>query len=121
MQRPEEQIHRACVEYLRLCVPEARDGGPAWFHPPNGGGRSKAEAGVFKALGVRPGVPDICLVFRGKLFGIEVKGPDGRVSKAQRERRDEWRAAGASYEFVRSLDEFRSTLQWIGVPTKEAA
>ena len=31
------------------------------FHIPNGGKRSKAEAGRFRAEGVKSGVPDICL------------------------------------------------------------
>lgn len=31
------------------------------FHIPNGGKRGKAEAGRFKAEGVKPGVPDLCL------------------------------------------------------------
>lgn len=31
------------------------------FHIPNGGKRSKAEAGRFRAEGVKAGVPDLCL------------------------------------------------------------
>lgn len=31
------------------------------YHVPNGGKRSKAEAGRFKAEGVKAGVPDLCL------------------------------------------------------------
>ena len=57
------------------------------YHIPNGGSRSKAEAGRFKAEGVKAGVPDICLpVARGGYHGLyielkRVKG--GRVSPAQ--------------------------------------
>ena len=41
------------------------------FHVPNGGGRSKAEAGRFKMEGVKAGVPDIFLpVPRGNYHGI---------------------------------------------------
>lgn len=57
------------------------------FHIPNGGGRSKAEAGRFKAEGVKAGVPDLFLpVPRGEHHGlfIELKRIDGgRVSKEQ--------------------------------------
>lgn len=57
------------------------------FHIPNGGGRSKAEAGRFKAEGVKAGVPDLFLpVPRGEYHGlfIELKRIDGgRVSAAQ--------------------------------------
>lgn len=56
-------------------------------HIPNGGSRSKAEAGRFKAEGVKAGVPDICLpVARGGFHGcyIELKRETGgRVAPEQ--------------------------------------
>ena len=59
------------------------------FHIPNGGGRSKAEAGRFKAEGVKAGVPDLFLpVPRGEQHGlfIELKRrAGGRVSDEQKE------------------------------------
>lgn len=57
------------------------------YHIPNGGSRSKSEAGRFRAEGVKAGVPDICLpVARGGYHGLyielkRVKG--GRVSTPQ--------------------------------------
>lgn len=48
------------------------------FHIPNGGSRHKAEAGKLKAMGVRPGVPDLFLpIKRWKYSGlwIELKRP----------------------------------------------
>ena len=39
------------------------------YHVPNGGSRKKAEAGRFRAEGVKAGVPDLCLpVARGGVF-----------------------------------------------------
>lgn len=59
------------------------------LHIPNGGKRGKAEAGRFKAMGVKPGVPDILLpISRGKSHGlwIELKRVHkGRISSSQRE------------------------------------
>ena len=44
------------------------------FHIPNGGSRDKREAGAFKAQGVKPGVPDICLpISRGGFHGLWVE------------------------------------------------
>jgi hypothetical protein len=44
------------------------------YHVPNGGRRSKAEAGRFRAEGVKAGVPDICLpVARGGYHGLYVE------------------------------------------------
>ena len=53
---------------------------------PNGGGRSKAEAGRLKAEGVKPGVSDLSLpVPAGKHVGLymELKKAGGRVSPEQ--------------------------------------
>jgi hypothetical protein len=59
------------------------------YHTPNGGHRSKAEAGRFKAEGVKAGVPDIFLpVARGRWHGlyIELKRQrGGKVSDHQKE------------------------------------
>lgn len=59
------------------------------FHIPNGGYRGKAEAGRFKAEGVKSGVPDICLpVARGGFHGlfIEMKRQRGSItSEAQKD------------------------------------
>lgn len=56
------------------------------FHIPNGGKRAKAEAARFKAEGVRPGVPDLCIpVARGRYHSlyIEMKAPGGKPTEAQ--------------------------------------
>lgn len=75
---------------------------------PNGGGRSKREAGRLKAEGVRKGVPDIfCAIPQGSFHGlyIEMKSEDGRVSEEQ----DEWllvsRQLGYAGSVCRSSDE----------------
>lgn len=64
MNRPEEQLHKACVAYLRASLPKP------WitWHTPNGGGRSKAEAGILKAMGVLAGMPDLFVMGPSGLF-----------------------------------------------------
>lgn len=58
------------------------------FHIPNGGKRGKQEAARLKRMGVKPGVPDLCLpVARGGFHGlyVEMKRNDGgRVSTEQK-------------------------------------
>jgi hypothetical protein len=58
------------------------------YHIPNGGIRSKAEAGRFKAEGVKAGVPDICLpVARGGFHGLYIelkRQKGGQVSDNQK-------------------------------------
>lgn len=83
MRGPEHYIQKAYFQWAKL-HPEAR----CAFAIPNGGGRSKAQAGVLKAEGVRPGVLDTMLPkVRGGAAGlwIEFKSKDGRVTKEQKE------------------------------------
>lgn len=105
MKRPEEALHRAAVAYLRASLPKP------WlvWHTPNGGGRSKAEAGILKAMGTLAGMPDLFVLgpndpfhtfgedddgcymdtwSRCLLVAIEFKAPpkrlkSGRLSKAK--------------------------------------
>lgn len=59
------------------------------FHIPNGGKRGKIEAARFKAMGVKAGVPDLCLpVPKGGYHGLYIemkRRKGGRVSRDQRE------------------------------------
>lgn len=57
------------------------------YHVPNGGKRNAAEAAHLKRLGVKAGVPDLCLpVARGKFHGlyIELKARKNKPTDAQR-------------------------------------
>lgn len=59
-------------------------------HIPNGGKRSKTEAARFKAQGVKPGVPDICLPvpkggFHGMYIELKRTGGKGKLSSYQKE------------------------------------
>lgn len=106
---PEEAIHRACIQWA--ATQAARYPLLRWiFHVPNGGMRPKGEAGKLKAMGVRPGLPDILLPRRnGPWSGlaVEVKSPSGRLSRCQAD----WLAAlaqdGWLTAVVRSVDEFQ--------------
>lgn len=58
------------------------------YHVPNGGKRNPREAKKFKAMGVRPGVPDLCLPVSRKGYHalyIELKKEKGRLTKSQKE------------------------------------
>ena len=75
----EDAIQAAvCLHLSVRAVP-----GLVWWHTPNGGTRGAAEAGRFKALGVKAGVPDLIAIHNGRVFGLELKAPGGRVSPAQ--------------------------------------
>jgi hypothetical protein len=99
--RPEELIHRAVLDHIRW------RGVPFLFtfHTPNGGQRSPIEAKILKGLGVVAGIPDLLILHRGQLFGLELKAESGRVSKTQAECHSRLRASGARIATAVGVDE----------------
>lgn len=61
--RPEQVMQRQICKWL-LDI-ESSTKRLTFFHPANGGYRTKAEAGIFKSLGVRAGVPDLVVMLKG--------------------------------------------------------
>ena len=83
----EWQEQRALIEWAALM--EKRYPALRWlFHIPNGEKRDRITAAKLKAMGVKAGVPDLCLpVPVGRYHGlyIELKIGKGRPSDRQRE------------------------------------
>lgn len=67
-----------------------------FWSTPNGGYRTKQEAGKMKLMGVLAGVPDMAFMAKNKLFFIEFKIKSGKPSPAQK-------------EFMRKSDEYGHT------------
>lgn len=115
MNRPEQAIHRAVVNHLAWrALPDV-----FFFHPANGGRRSKIEAAIFKGLGVKAGVPDLIIIHRSLIFGLEIKSACGRLGTSQRNCLDAMADAGAHVAVVHGLDEALTTLEFWGVIRKE--
>lgn len=108
---PEQQIQRAVFQHI------AARGAPGLFAfaVPNGGWRTKAEAAIFKGLGVKPGVPDICLIHDGKPYFLELKAEGGKPSDTQLLRIDEIMAAGADVAVAYGLDRAIEVLEKWGL------
>ena len=101
--RPEQAIQRAVVQYLGIME---NLGELTFFHVPNGGRRSKAEGGIFKSLGVRPGVPDLVLLFPGgRCAFIEIKAPGGYLSASQKAFKNSAENLGFPFAECRGVDE----------------
>lgn len=96
----ESQIQIAVMAHIRL---RAAPGVVAW-HCPNGGGRSPAEAGRFRAEGVLAGMPDVQVLHQGRFYALELKTTRGRLSPAQRDCHERLAAAGASVAVAYGLD-----------------
>ena len=82
------------------------------FAVPNGGGRSRIEAGIMKAEGVTAGVSDLILLeARGGYGSLCIEMKTTEKSSRQRASQKRWQAAaekaGNLYEVVRTEDEFK--------------
>jgi hypothetical protein len=114
LNRLEEALQRTVVELLTLY--ENR-GLLAYCHVPNGGYRTKAQAGAFKAMGVRSGVPDLIVwTDRGHSFGIELKAGKGTESDAQVLWRSTLESLGHRVYVAWSVDEVEAVLRLEQVP-----
>lgn len=115
--RPEEALHVLVADYLAQCLPPA-PAGPWWTHPHNEGLRTGRDAGRARRMGQRPGTPDLLMVWRGGLIGIELKSVNGRLSDAQVAAHEHLRACGAAVHVCRSLDDVMAVLDQHGVPVR---
>lgn len=92
-----------------------------YFHVPNGGYRRKAEAGIMKAMGVKAGVPDLAILWRGGMGFLEVKrprikgSPRGYLTREQKAWRDWLKNNGHKWALVESLDNMLDALTEWGV------
>jgi hypothetical protein len=117
VQRPEQTLQKQVIQFLWAAKT------PEWsfYAVPNGGYRTKAEAAIFQACGVRAGVPDIAIVHKGAARFIELKAPDGRVTSLQHLMMSELEIAGAVTTVCRSLDEVIQKLNAWGINLKARA
>jgi hypothetical protein len=80
--KTEDEIQREVAAYLDLKLPKAW----RWHHPPNGGWRKKATAARLKEQGVKPGVPDVCILRpNAPPIWIELKAFGGTLTLAQKD------------------------------------
>ncbi|MEE0776532.1 MAG: VRR-NUC domain-containing protein [Bacillota bacterium] len=74
-----EDLHQMALfrwaESMQHLLPDLR----YMYHTPNGGHRNEREGAKFKRMGVKPGVPDICLPApRGQYHGLYIELKYGR-------------------------------------------
>lgn len=115
MNRPEQDLQRQVCNIFDLLLPKD----VAWFAIPNGGARSKPEAAIMKGLGTKAGIPDLCLIYRGRPHFIELKAPNGRLSQNQKDMHQRLTLAGAIVITCRSLEDVADFLGVIGIPARK--
>lgn len=111
-QSPEEDLHRICFEWVTLL--SSRYPILRWMaHYPAGGKRPRGEAGKLRALGTKPGVPDLMVFrpYRGWTgLAVELKSATGTVSDNQQEWLSALKEDGYLTAVCRSLDEFQAVV-----------
>lgn len=103
--RLEQTFQRMVVDGLRAALPRT------WLiaHYPAGGYRTQAEAGIFKAMGVLPGFPDIMVLGEASwgagAWFLELKAGTAGPTEVQQACHDKLRGLGFGVEVVRSWAE----------------
>lgn len=118
--RPEQQLQKACADFMRRCVPPPPEG-PAWTAINPSPAKSKTVAGVSKAMGLNAGWPDWNLVWRGANIYIEFKTLTGHLSEEQLFFYAGLQANGATVYVVCTFEEFQYHVRHEGIPTRLAA
>ncbi len=116
----EESLQRTVADYLALCVPPP-PAGPWWTAVNPILAKSRAAAGISKAMGLKARTPDIVMCWKGRMVGIELKAGRGRLSPAQDETHEAITLAGGVVTTCRSLDDVAAFLATLGVPSRARA
>lgn len=106
----ESALQRACVAWFRAQYP---DHALMLFAVPNGGARSRVEAGIMKGEGVTAGVADLILLeARGGWGALCIEMKTRAKGSRQRDTQKAWQAAaeraGNRYVVIRSLEAFQA-------------
>ena len=111
----EHRLQMAVASFLSATLP--RD--CYWTSVDAGQGRMDVRAGQMrKARGVKAGVPDVLVCFRGMLYCIELKASKGRLSEAQHMTIGQINEAGGKVEVCHSIEEVETALRAWDIPLR---
>lgn len=114
MRRPEQALQKAVTEYLGWVLPPD----VPWTAIGHGGGGA-ARGAILKGMGVKPGWPDLHLIWRGRACYIELKAGQA-LSPAQKAVHASIVAAGGVVAICHSIDQVQDILDVWGVPTRDS-
>lgn len=115
--RPEQAFQIALCRYLDVALPPDA----VYFAIPNGFKRTKAEAGIAKAMGQKAGMPDLMVVSPHGCVGLECKAAKGSLNAAQRAMAADLYDAGVPVAIVRTIEEADMFLRAAGFRLKARA
>ena len=102
MKHQEAELQKACVRWHSLQYP--KDYYLLYMNHQNG--KSAAEQGRLKAMGLVPGVADLTMLSRGRVDFFELKVGKNKQTDKQKEFQQAVEAYGCHYHLVYSLDKF---------------
>ena len=109
--QPEAALQRAICQHLEIRPAP----GLVWWHCPNGGYRSKAEAAIMAGLGVKRGVSDLHFLRRGRFHVLELKAPNKAPTQEQFDFMEAVRNAGGWAQWGNDLDRVLAMLEAEGL------
>lgn len=116
MRRPEQNFQIHLCKVLEVALPKDA----LFFAIPNGARRSIVDGAMQKRMGLKKGCPDMAVVHEGKVFFLELKARDGRVSPDQKDMINLLKIAGAKATVVRTVEQALDALREWGVPLRIA-
>jgi hypothetical protein len=108
------ELQYAVMLYLAAALPHDAIA----HHSPGEGKRTKSAQATLSRSGYCKGWPDIEIVWRGRVFFIELKAARGVLSKAQRETHRRLVYSGAYVVICRTVDDVERALRVAGVPLR---
>ena len=111
-QHLEDDLQESVCTLLKWALPADA----AFWAVPNGGLRHTREAARLTRTGVRAGCPDLHIVYRGRLYCLELKAPKGQLSATQSQMISKLEACGVPTAVVRSIGEVERALKGWGLP-----
>lgn len=104
----EYDLQKAVCQYLALAGVK----GIIYFAVPNGLVSDPVSVARMKAIGLRPGVADLCIIKPGgRAYFLELKSPKGRPTDLQWEFAQDCTDAGCEWEFASNIDDALLTLR----------
>lgn len=120
-QHPEADLQRTVVACLQLALPK----GSIVHHSPNeqgGGEAARRRQAILVGMGVHPGWTDVVLLVRvlGAPFVLflELKSATGRLTKEEKDFRDDVLRLGFGWALVRSVDDALDACRKWGVDVR---
>jgi len=111
-QHLEDDLQEAVCTLLKWALPADA----TFWAVPNGGLRHKQEAARMTRLGVRAGIADIHVVYRGRLYCLELKAPKGQLSATQVQVMRKLEHCGVPTAVIRELSDVTHVMREWNIP-----